>query len=141
MIKLITPPGMLLTVALLVIYSVYAFQIGSIEKSWALLAGSGLAAVASYGAAMLRPWSQYLVYLLTLGFIAKLGQSIHAGVASGYFDFQFGSLGESLKALVPSAIMVLVSCVCCLIVFRHFRKAREITVEFAAEAECNEPLP
>ena len=32
MIKLITPPGMLLTVALLAIYCAYAFGIGWIEK-------------------------------------------------------------------------------------------------------------
>jgi len=141
MIKLITPPGMLLTVALLVIYSVYAFQIGSIEKSWALLAGSGIAVVASYGAAMLRPWSQYLVYLLTLGFIVKLGHSIYAGIASGYFAFQFGSLSESLKALIPSTTMVLLSCVCCLIVFRHFRNARKIPVGTTAQASSNETVP
>ena len=54
MIKLITPPGMLLTVALLVIYSAYAFLIGSIEKSWVLLAGGVVAIVASYGTAMLK---------------------------------------------------------------------------------------
>jgi len=112
---------MLLTVALLVIYSVYAFLIGSIEKSWILLAGSGLSAVASYGVAMLRRWSQYLVYLLTMGFTAKLGLSIYAGVVSGFFDFQFGSVGEALKAITPSLIMALLSYACCLIVFRHFR--------------------
>jgi hypothetical protein len=132
MLKLITPPGMLLTVALLVIYSVYAFLIGSIEESWVLLAGSGIAVVASYGTAMLRPWSQYLVYLLTIGFIAKLGQSIYAGVVSGYFNLQFGSAGESLKSVVPSTLMVLLSCVCCLLVFRHFRRAREIEAGIAA---------
>jgi hypothetical protein len=134
MIKLITPPGMLLTVALLVIYSVYAFLIGSIEKSWVLLAGCGTAIVASYGTAMLRPWSQYLVYLLAVGFTAKLGQSIYAGVVSGYFDFQFGSVSESLQAVVPSTMMVLLSCVCCLLVFRHFRGARETGAGIATPA-------
>ena len=132
MIKLITPPGMLLTVALLVIYGVYAFLIGSIEKSWVLWAGSGIAAVASYGTAMLRPWSQYLVYLLATGFIAKLGHSIYAGVVSGYFDFQFGSVSESLKAVLPEAMMALLSCVCCLLVFRHFRGERATVAAAAA---------
>jgi hypothetical protein len=135
MIKLITPPGMLLTVALLVIYCVYAFLIGSIEKSWILLAGSGIAAVASYGTAMLRPWSQYLVYLLAAGFLAKLGFSIYVGVVSGFFGFQFGSVSESLKAVLPSAMMALLSCVCCLLVFRHFRgKRAAVTVAVAPDA-------
>jgi hypothetical protein len=137
MIKLITPPGMLVTVALLVIYSVYAFRIGSIEDSWVLLTGSGMAAVASYGVAMLRPWSQYLVYLLTLGFIAKLGHSIYAGVATGYFEFQFGSVNESLKALMPSTLMALLSCVCCVLVFRYFCGARKVGAGTAASDDVS----
>ncbi len=62
MVRLITPPGMLLTTALLVIYSGYAFVIGWIEDSWPLRVGGALAVIASYGVAMLRPWSRYLVY-------------------------------------------------------------------------------
>jgi hypothetical protein len=73
---------------------------------------------------MLRPWSQYLVYLLATGFTAKLGFSIYAGIVSGYFDFQFGSVSESLKAVLPGAMMALLSGVCCLLVFRHFRGER-----------------
>jgi len=46
MIKLITPPGMLLTTALLMIYSGYAFTIGHIEDSWPLRFGGALAIVA-----------------------------------------------------------------------------------------------
>ena len=93
---------MLLTTALLFIYSVYAFLIGSIEDSVPLLAGGVIAVVATYGVAMLRPWSRYLVYLLTAGFVAKLGYSIYSGITSGYFDFQFGSANASLKSLAPS---------------------------------------
>ena len=139
MIKLITPPGMLLTVALLVIYGVYAFLIGSIEKSWFLLAGCATSAVASYGTAMLRPWSQYLVYLLAMGFTAKLGQSIYAGVVSGYYDLRFGSVIGSLKSLMPSTIMALLSFVCCLLVFRHFRGARETESGPVAPTGADQP--
>jgi hypothetical protein len=123
MIKLITPPGMLLTVALLVIYSLYAFLIGSIEKSWMLLAGGVVAIVASYGTAMLRPWSRYLVYLLTAGFFAKLGLSIYDGIASGYFDFQFASTAQVARSLTPALLMALLSGVCCVLVHRQFRLA------------------
>jgi hypothetical protein len=122
MIKLITPPGMLLTVALLVIYSVYAFLIGSIEKSWALLAGGMVAVVASYGTAMLKPWSRYLVYALAIGFVAKLADSVIAATRAGYFRFQFGSTQQALWSLAPSLAMVLLSCLCCALVFRHFRR-------------------
>ena len=123
-IKLITPPGMLLTTALLFIYSVYAFLIGSIEDSVPLLVGGVIAVVATYGVAMLRPWSRYLVYLLTAGFVAKLGYSIYSGITSGYFDFQFGSANASLKSLAPSVALAILSGVCCVLVFRHFRLPR-----------------
>jgi hypothetical protein len=124
MIKLITPPGMLLTVALLVIYSVYAFLIGSIEKSWVLLVGGVVAIVASYGTAMLRPWSRYLVYALAAGFVSKLAQSVVAAIRAGYFGFQFKSTQQALWSLAPSLLLVMLSCVCCLLVSRHFRVAR-----------------
>jgi hypothetical protein len=122
MIKLITPPGMLLTVALLVIYSSYAFLIGSIEKSWVLLAGGVVAIVASYGTAMLRPWSRYLVYLLAAGFFSKLGLSFYDGTESGFFEFQFASTTQVARSLMPALLMALLSVVCCVVVHRQFRR-------------------
>jgi hypothetical protein len=115
---------MLLTTALLFIYSAYAFLIGSIEDSVPLLAGGVVAVVATYGVAMLRPWSRYLVYLLAGGFIAKLGYSIYSGITSGYFDFQFGSANASFRSLAPSMALATLSGVCCILVFRHFRSPR-----------------
>jgi hypothetical protein len=139
MIKLMTPPGMLLTVALLALYSVYAFRIGTIEDSWILLTGSVLSLVAAYGTAMLRPWSQHLVYLLTVGFIAKLGHSVNAGVMSGYFTFRFSSAAEALKSLGPSAMMVLISCVCCVLVYRHFHPRSETPSIGTAVTKSDQP--
>lgn len=121
MIKLITPPGMLLTVALLAIYSAYAFLIGSIEKSWVLTAGGVVSVLACYGTAMLRPWSKYLVYALALGFVVKLFGSILDAIRAGYFQFQFGSAKEVLWSLTPSLLMVVLSCLCCALVHLHFR--------------------
>lgn len=116
---------MLLTTALLVIYGVLAARIGLIEESWVLLAGAAMALVASYGTAMLRPWARELVYLLTAGFVVKLGKSIYEGYTSGYFAFQFGSFSGSLRSLVPGLALVLISLACCLIVTRHFRGERQ----------------
>jgi hypothetical protein len=129
MIKLITPPGMLFTTALLVIYGTYAFLIGSIEDSPLLLAGSALAAIGTYGTAMVRSWSQYLVYALTVGFAAKLGLSIYQAARVGFFDFQFGSQNEIAVSLMPSLFLCVLGLVCCFIVQRQFRhnpaKARQ----------------
>jgi hypothetical protein len=124
MIKLITPPGMLLTVALLAIYCVYAFLIGSVEKSRILMAAGVVAVVATYGVAMLKPWSRYLVYVLAAGFFAKLGLSIYGGMKSGFFSFQFGAPWEIVRSLTPTLLMAVLSAVCCAIVYHHFRRTR-----------------
>ena len=120
MIKLITPPGILVTVALLVIYSVYAFSIGAIEGSFVLAAGGVMSLIASIGAALLMPWSRHLVYLLAAGFIGKLTLSIIDATRVGFFDFQFDSGMAAVCSLGPSLAMVLLSCLCCLIVHRQF---------------------
>jgi hypothetical protein len=134
MIKLITPPGMLLTVALLAIYSAYAFLIGSIEDSWPLQIGALVSIAASYGVAMLRPWSQYLVYALAAGFIGKLGLSIVAAVRSGFFSFQFGSTREIVWSLLPSLLMTMLSILCCALVFRHFHRPAATGVAAARDS-------
>jgi len=139
MIKLITPPGMLVTVALLAIYSVYAFLIGSIEKSSLLTAGGVVSVLAGYGTAMLRPWSRYLVYLLAVGFIGKLGDSIISAVRAGYFGFQFGSVKDALWSLTPSLLMTLLSLACCVVVYRQFAPKRPVANEIDHMTSRNEP--
>jgi hypothetical protein len=125
MIKLITPPAMLLTTALLCIYIAYAFLIGSIEESVPLLSGGVIAAVATYGVAMVRPWSRFLVYALTAGFFSKLGLSIYEGVQSGFYSIQVESVAPIQRSLVPAMLMAVLSLVCCAFVYRQFRPASD----------------
>lgn len=120
MIKLITPPQMLVTVALLAVYGALAVAIGRVEHSWGLHAFGVAAFVASYGVAMLRPWSRHLVYVLTAGFALKFGSSIYEGVSSGYFAFQFGSSREAMLSLAPAIVLLALSFVSCSLVYRHF---------------------
>jgi hypothetical protein len=120
-IKLITPVGMLFTTALLAIFCTYAFLIGSIEESWLMLMGSLTAAVAAYGTAMVRPWSRYLVYLITAGFLLKLGSSILSAYQAGYFDFQFESRAAAIRALVPAVAVAVLGLVSCAVVHRQFK--------------------
>lgn len=140
-LKLITPPGMLLTTALLVIYSAYAFSIGSIEKSFALLAGGVAAVIATYGAAMVRPWCRYLVYILTAGFIAKLFSSITDAVRAGYFQLQFRSTKEVLWSLTPSLLMVILGLTCCALVHRQFKMKRGPAIASIAEQDAQIAVP
>jgi hypothetical protein len=121
MIKLITPPGMLFTTALLAIYGTYAFLIGSIEDSMPLLLGGCVAAVATYGTAMVRPWSRWFVYVITTGFWGKLGLSIYEAQRAGFFEFQFGTKADVATSLAPSLTMALLGALCCWIVWRQFR--------------------
>jgi hypothetical protein len=115
---------MLLTVAFLAIYCAYAFLIGSIEKSWVLMTAGVVAVIATYGVAMLRPWSRHLVYVLTAGFLAKLALSIYDGVASGFFRLQLGTPGAIVRSMVPTVLMATLSGACCVFVYRHFLGTR-----------------
>ena len=85
-----------------------------------------LSLVACYGTAMLRSWSQYLVYLLTVLFIAGWCYSVYAGAAVGFFSFFFSSHLLAVKALAPGFALVVLSCVASWNVFSHFRRARRL---------------
>jgi hypothetical protein len=72
----------------------------------------------------MKPWSRYLVYLITFGFVAKWGWSVYDGIRSGYFDFQFGSSRTAIQSLAPGLLMVGLSCICAWLVYRHFSHYR-----------------
>jgi hypothetical protein len=121
MIKLITPIGMLITVALLALYAAYAFWTAYVDNS-ALYGLLGLLSlVACYGTAMLRPWSQFLVYLLTALFVAVWCYSVYAGAVAGFFSFFFPSHVLVIKALAPGFALVVLSCLASWNVFNHFQ--------------------
>lgn len=112
---------MLLTVALLAIFTAYGLSIGAIERSWPLIGGALVSAVACVGIAFLKPWARHLVYLLTLGFVAKLTDSIYSGVRSGYYSLQFRTVNEAAYSLLPSFALVILALTCCRLVSRHFK--------------------
>lgn len=121
MFKLITPPGLLLTTAVLAIYAIAAARVAQIEHSWPLAVAALVSAVAAAGTAFMRPWSRWLVHLMTMGFIAKWAWSVWDGYRAGYFDFQFGAdRGPALRSLLPGLTMVLLSVLCSWLVQRHY---------------------
>lgn len=120
--KLITPPGMLVTVALLAIYCAYASWTAFLDRSWAYVLIALISLAASYGTAMLRPWSRYLVYLLTSGFVAAWCFSLYAGARAGFFEFFFASPLEAARSLAPGLFLAVLSLGCSYIVFRHFHR-------------------
>lgn len=125
MVKLVTPIGMLITVALLALYAAYALWTAYLDKSWIYGFLGVLSLVACYGTAMLRAWSQWLVYLLTALFIAAWCYSVYAGAAVGFFSFFFSSYLLAAKALAPGFVLVVLSCIASWNAFSHFRGVRQ----------------
>ena len=127
MVKLITPIGMLITVAVMALYAAYGFWTTYVDKSWLYGALGMLSLGACYGTAMLRAWSQYLVYLLTALFVAAWCYSVYSGAALGYFSFFFSSNLLVAKALAPGFALVLLSFLASWNVFGHFRRVRQLS--------------
>ena len=125
MVKLITPMGMLVTVALLAVYATYASWTAYTDQSWLFALLGALSCVACVGTALLRPWSQYLVYALTAFFIVGWCYSVYAGAAVGYFTFFFESTAAA-RALAPGIALVILSCMASWTCFSHFRAFRQV---------------
>jgi hypothetical protein len=114
---------MLVTVALLAIYASYAFWTAYIDESWFYATLGGIALLACYGTAMLRWWSQYLVYGLTASFVFAWGYSIYAGASVGFFSMWFSTPLQAARSLAPGFALVALSFVASWVAFTHFRKA------------------
>jgi hypothetical protein len=71
----------------------------------------------------MRPWSQYLVHLLTAGFIGNWCWSVYWGFRAGYFAFQFESTVAALRSLAPGFTLVVLSAACSCVVRAHFMRA------------------
>lgn len=122
MIRLVTPPGILLTVALLAIYAAYAAWTTYVDESWIYAAITIVVIVACVGVALLKPWSQYPIYALTTGFTLQWVLSVVDAVQAGYFDFAFRTRVERAQSLAPELALVTVSVACSYAVFRFFRR-------------------
>jgi hypothetical protein len=123
---LTTPIGILITVALLALYGAYGIWTAIVEVSWMPVGAAAVAVVACVGIATLRPWSRFLVYVLTLAFVGTWTYSIYSAAAVGYFSlFSAREIGLSLA---PGLLLILVSCFCAYVVFKHFRARNAVVV-------------
>ena len=117
---------MLITVAVLAWYAAYSFWTAYVDKSWIYGLLGVLSLLACAGTAMLRPWSQYLVYPLTAVFVAAWGYSVYAGATVGFFNFFYSSQLLAIKALAPGLALVVLSCIASWNTFSHFRHVRRL---------------
>jgi hypothetical protein len=122
MVKLITPLGMLITVALLALYGAYAIWTAYVDTSWLYGLLGIFSLVGCYGTAMLRPWSQWLVYVLTALFIAAWCYSVYVSATVGFFSFFFSSHASALKTTAPGLALVGLSAFASWNAFRYFRR-------------------
>jgi hypothetical protein len=123
MIKLITPPGLLVTTALLAVYGAYAAWAAFVERSWLYAGLAAMAIAGCIGAALMKPWSRYPVYVLTAAFSAAWVLSIYGGMRAGYFEFAYTSNLAIARALAPGLLLVILAASCSYLVFRQFRGA------------------
>ena len=77
---------MLVAVALLAVYAAYAGWSAVVNRSWPFGVVAVGALVACVGTAKLRPWSQFLVYLLVAGMIGGWCWSVYVALRVGYFE-------------------------------------------------------
>jgi hypothetical protein len=110
---------MLVTIALLALYAAYDAWVAVQERAWIPAVVAALAAVACVGAAMLRAWSKYLVYVLTAVFVGTWMQSLYQAAAAGYFRLL--PARQIAISLAPGAFLALLSCACAWMVSRQFR--------------------
>ena len=117
---LTTPIGILITVALLGIYGAYAFWDAITYHSVINGLVGAIAVVGCVGAALLRPWSRFLVYFLAAVFVATWGYSIYDAAQAGYFGQV--AAPRIMLSLAPGVVMVALSCYCVYAVYRQFRR-------------------
>lgn len=120
-----TPVGILITVALLVLYGGYAIWSAISERSLIFALAAAVAVVACVATARLLAWSRYLVYLLTAAFIGTWAYSLYVAALVGYFSLF--STSQIVLSLAPGVLLVVLSCFCSFVVFRQFRVSPERT--------------
>jgi hypothetical protein len=92
------------------------------QQAWLVGVTGVLAIVACVGAALLKPWSRYIVYVLAAAAIATWVYSLYAASAAGYFGY-FTS-AQIARSLAPGGFLVLLSCYCAYAVWRQFRRRK-----------------
>jgi hypothetical protein len=113
---------MLVTVALLATYCAYAGWVAVQKESLLYGIAALLALVACVALAMLRPWSRFLVYILTVAFTGGWIYSAWQAARSGYFALV--STQASIVTLAPGVALVAVSSFCAVAVYRQFAQRR-----------------
>jgi hypothetical protein len=115
------PVRMLITVALLAVYCALACWIAITQRSWAFGLVAAVAMAACVGTAMLRPWSRFLVYLLSAALVLTWLHSVYVAYDAGVF--RMFSPMQNARLLAPEGVLMLLSCYCSYAVFTQYLHA------------------
>jgi hypothetical protein len=112
-----TPKGILVTVAFLALYCVFAVWFGWMDRHWLMAAVGVLAGIGCVGAATMRRWSRFLVYALSIGLAIAWACSIYMSARVGYFSTL--SWHSIILSLIPGFLLLAVACFCSQMAYRH----------------------
>ena len=115
--SLVTPKGILVTVALLALYCAFSLWFGWTHRHWLMLAVGLVAGFACVGAANMQRWSRFVVYAMSAGFAAAWLYSIYAAARVGYFHPLAWT--TIMLPLIPGIALLLVALFCSLTAHRH----------------------
>jgi hypothetical protein len=115
--NLVTPKGILVTVALLALYCAFALWFGWTHQRWPMLAVGLVAGFACVGAANMQRWSRFVVYAMSAGFGGTWLYSIYAAARVGYFHPL--AWRTIILQLIPGIALLLVVLFCSLMAHRH----------------------
>jgi hypothetical protein len=116
-----TPKGILVTVAFLALYCVFAVWFGWMDRHWLMAAVGVLAGIGCVGAATMRRWSRFLVYALSIGLAIAWACSIYMSARVGYFSTL--SWHTIILSLIPGFLLLAVACFCSRMAHRHLGNA------------------
>jgi hypothetical protein len=116
-VKIVTPKGILVTVAFLALTCAFALWFGWTHRLWMMFAIGLVAGIGCVGAANMQRWSRFLVYAMSVGLAAAWLYSIYAAARVGYFHPL--AWATIIVSLIPGVTLLLVALFCSLMAHRH----------------------
>jgi hypothetical protein len=102
--------------ALFIAYGVYALVQGRASPQWASLAVAGLSLLGGIALLLGRPWSRFCIYVVSLAIAGAWVYYTALAVPS----WPYGTLIETIIALLPGVFLLVIAAGSCYLVTRHF---------------------
>jgi uncharacterized membrane protein (DUF2068 family) len=114
------PVSIWMVIILISAFGLYS-AIYALGHNAALLIWTILSLIAAYGLFRNKSWSQFLVYVLAAVVIFAWSYSLLYSFDYGWHD---EDTGRKILSLLPGIVIVIITLLSCIFVYRHFRKQR-----------------